>query len=113
VSSAGRWISGSKGSGSSYCYSRWWGAAHRAHARSWAPGRQGAAPSWRGAARKSSEMSLLDGVPYVYIQYSSSSSPLVATSDLARFIPIAALALARTMPLGLVIFIWRAPELVS
>ena len=40
----------------------------------------------------------------MYMKYSSSSSSsIVAISDLARFIPSAALALARTIPLGLVI----------
>jgi len=47
---------------------------------------------------------LLDEAPYMYMKYSSSSSSsIVAISDLARFIPSAALALARTIPLGLVI----------
>ena len=50
-----------------------------------------------------SEISLLDAVPYIYIQYSSFSSPLVAANDLARQLPRAALALARTIPLGLVV----------
>ena len=47
---------------------------------------------------------------YIYIQYRSSSSPLVATNDLARQLSRAALALARTIPLGLVILF---DELVS
>jgi len=51
------------------------------------------------------------GSPYMqYIQYSSSSSPLVATSDLACIIPTAALALARTIPLGLVVLFGELPS---
>jgi len=78
------------------------GAALGTELTSWARSRQ-------GAAGECSEISLLNGAPYIYIQYSSSSGPLVASSDLARFIPRAALALARTIPQGLVILL----ELVS
>jgi len=38
-------------------------------------------------------------------------SPLVATNDLARQLPRAALALARTIPLGLVILFDELPKL--
>ena len=56
-----------------------------------------------------SEISLLDGAPYIYIQYRSSSSPPVATNDLARQLPMA-LALACTIPLGLVILFDALPS---
>jgi len=62
---------------------------------SWARGRQ-------RAARKCLEISLLDGAPCIYIQYRSSSSPLVATNDLARQLPTAATSyIARKVPSSL------------
>jgi len=53
-----------------------------------------------GAARKCSEICLLWCSQY---NIALPPAPLVATSDLARFISRAALALARTIPLGLVV----------
>jgi len=79
------------------------GAALGTELTSWARSRQ-------GAAGKCSEISLLNGAPYIYIQYRSSSSPPVANNDLARQLPRAALALACTIPLGLVILFDALPS---
>jgi len=78
------------------------GAALGTELTSWARSQQ-------GAAGKCSEISLLNGAPYIYIQYRSSSSPPVATNDLARQLPMA-LALACTIPLGLVILFDALPS---
>ena len=73
MSSAGRWVSGSKGSGSSYLIVDDEERLVVLVARLVVDGELLIVD---GAARKCSELSLLEGPSYIYIQYSSSSSSL-------------------------------------
>jgi len=52
---------------------------------------------------------LASAAPYTYSMVLP-PAPLVATNNLVRFIPGAALALARTIPLGLVILFDKLPS---